>query len=103
MEPTFRVRLWPPAIPIVMERSRRSVTAAMVENSPGRSDPRIGGAEIGLCVRVCFFLLVLGGREIVMVVVLVGLWEGVERGLGLSVFRGKVGGEGGQCGGCQRR
>ena len=73
MEPTFRVRLWPPAMPIVMGRSLRSVTAAMVENSPGRSDPLIGGAEIGLCVRVCFCLLVLGGQEIVMVVGLDGL------------------------------
>ena len=68
MEPTFRVRLWPPASPIVMGRSLRSVIDAMVENSPGRSDPLIGGAKIGLCVRVCFCRFGLGVREIVMVI-----------------------------------
>ena len=65
---------------MVIGRSRRPVTAAMAENSPGRSDPRIGGVVIEVDVRVCFFRFVFGGREIVMVVGLVGLWEGVGRG-----------------------
>ena len=54
--------------------------AAMAENSPGRSDPQIGGVVIEVEVRACFLRFVFGGREIVMVVGLVGLWEEVGRG-----------------------
>ena len=75
MEPTPRVRLWPPASPILMGRSLRSVTDAMAENSPGRSDPLIEGAKISLCVRVCFCRFGLGVREIVMVIGLEGVRE----------------------------
>ena len=50
-----------------MGRNLRSVTEAMAENSPGRSDPLIGGAKIGLCVRACFCRFGLGVREIVIV------------------------------------
>ena len=52
----------------------------MAENSQGRSDPRIGGAVIGVVLRVYFLRFVFGGRGIVMVVGLVGVWEGVGRG-----------------------
>ena len=50
-----------------MGRNLRSVTEAMAENSPGRSDPLIGGAKIGLCVRACVCRFGLGVREIVIV------------------------------------
>ena len=50
-----------------MGRSLSSVISEMAENSPGRSDPRIGGAKTGVCVRECFCRFGFGLREIVMV------------------------------------
>ncbi len=61
-----------------MGRSLRSVTEAMAENSQGRSEPLIGGAKIGMCVRACFCRFGFGVREIVIVTGLerVREWDG---------------------------
>ncbi len=61
-----------------MGRSLRSVTREIAENSPGRSDPLIGGAKTGVCVRECFCRFGFGVREIVMVTGLgrVREWDG---------------------------
>ena len=50
-----------------MGRSLSSVISEIAENSPGRSDPLIGGAKTGVCVRECFCRFDFGLREIVMV------------------------------------
>ena len=43
MDPTFRLRLCPRVAGMRIGRRRWEVTVAMAENSPGRSDPRMGG------------------------------------------------------------
>ncbi len=100
MDPTFRLRLCPRVAGKCSGRRRWEVTVAMAENSPGRSDPLMGGAVtvvVGRGLRLRFVFL----GAIVMWTVRVGVeggggWSRVcVRKSGSGCCRGPVGVSGG--------
>ena len=101
MEPALRLRLRLPTSPKWIGRSRKAVTVAMAENSPGRSVPRRGGAVTVVVVRVWRLRFVFGGRGIVMMAGLMGKVEGegegrvCERKSESCIWRGPEGGSAG--------